>query len=312
MGSIAGNRSTRSLAVLGIVATTALWGASYPMIKQLMDTFPPCTLGVLRLAIAISVLLPVLVASGCRPQFGRASILMGITGVAAFQLFQNAGMADMPAGPAAIVLFGASVVFTMVLGSVLLGESLSRPLAIALVGSGAGVAIVAIGGSAGEVSGIPMVSLALVLASALCWSVFAVLGRTMLSGGNAGEITVGGLIVGLVVMLPFAAFERPDPRMMSVSASDLLTLVVLGALVTAGTSLCWMYSIQRLKANEASVLCAIEPAFGLLFAWVLLQERVSLTEAIGAGAIVLSCLLVARGEAEAVEMVEPATAVVAL
>jgi drug/metabolite transporter (DMT)-like permease len=43
-----------------IVATAALWGASTPLVKELVDTVPPCTLAALRMAIAVVVLLPVL------------------------------------------------------------------------------------------------------------------------------------------------------------------------------------------------------------------------------------------------------------
>ena len=155
MGLLGSRPSSRMLAVFALVATTALWGASYPMIKQLIDVFPPCTLGVLRLAIALAVLLPVLVIKGGRPHFGRASVLLGITGVGAFQLLQNYGMERMPAGSAVIVLFGSAVVFTTVLGWVLLGEACSTPMVVALLGSGAGVVLVTIG-SGGQI-GFPLV-----------------------------------------------------------------------------------------------------------------------------------------------------------
>lgn len=299
MGLFGSRPSSRMLAVLALVATTALWGASYPMIKQLIDVFPPCTLGVLRLAIALAVLLPVLLLKGGRPCFGRASVLLGITGVAAFQLFQNYGMERMPAGSAVIVLFGSSVVFTMVLGCALLGERCSTPMVVALIGSGAGVVLVTIG--SGGAIGFPLVGLALMLASALAWSVFAIIGRKSMGAGDLSEINVAALIVGLVLMLPFAAYERPDTRDISVSANDLFSLVVLGAVVTAGTYFFWSYSIRHLQANEASVLCSIEPAFGLVFAWLLLQEGISMQETIGAAVIVASCVLVARGERVSVD-----------
>ena len=76
-------------------------------------------------------------------------------------------------------------------------------------------------------------------------------------------------------------------------------LALLGGVVTVGAYFCWSYSIQHLQANEASVLCSVEPAFGLLFAWWLLQEGISVQEAIGAAVVVASCILVAMGEGAA-------------
>ncbi len=294
MGLLGSRPSSRMLAVFALVATTALWGASYPMIKQLIDVFPPCTLGVLRLAIALAVLLPMLLLRGGRPNFGKASVLLGITGVAAFQLLQNFGMERMPAGSSVIVLFGSSAIFTTVLGWMLLGERCTMPMVLALLGSGAGVVLVTIG-AGGEI-GFPLVGLALILASAMAFAIFTIIGRKAMGEGDLSEINVGALIIGLVVMLPFAAFERPDTQVTSVGASDLVSLIILGAVVTAGTYFFWSYSIRHLQANEASVLCSIEPAFGLVFAWLLLREGVSVAEAVGAAVIVASCVLVARGE----------------
>jgi drug/metabolite transporter (DMT)-like permease len=285
--------SNRMLAILGIVACAALWGASAPMIKQLIDTFPPCTLAALRLGIAVTVLLPVLVMTGQRPRFNREAIALGLSGVGAFQLLQNFGMERMPAGPAVVTVLGASVVLTALLGWVVLGERCSLSMVLAMVGCGIGVALVAMSG--GAAISFPVIGMALLVASAFAWAVYAVIGRRS-SDGEMLEVMTGALIVGLVAILPFVAWERPDTGAMSVGLSDVVMLALLGGLATVGPYFCWSYSIRHLQANEASVLCSIEPAFGLLFAWWLLQEGISLQEAIGAAVVVASCMLVAMGE----------------
>ena len=107
------------------------------------------------MAIALAVLLPMLLLQGWPAEFRQGSVLLGITGVAAFQLLQNFGMERMPAGSSVIVLFGSSAIFTTVLGWVLLGERCTMPMVLALLGSGAGVVLVAIG-AGGEI-GFPLV-----------------------------------------------------------------------------------------------------------------------------------------------------------
>ena len=47
--------SSRVLAMGSIVVTAALWGASTPLVKQLVDTVPPFTLAAMRLMIALAV-----------------------------------------------------------------------------------------------------------------------------------------------------------------------------------------------------------------------------------------------------------------
>jgi drug/metabolite transporter (DMT)-like permease len=276
------------------------------MVKELIDTFPPCTLAALRLGIAVAVLLPVLLVQGRRPRFTRESVALGLSGVAAFQLLQNYGMERMPAGPAVVTVLGGTVVLTALLGWVALGERCSAPMALAMLGCGIGVALVAMAGT-GSMVAFPVVGMALLIAAAGAWAVYAVIGRKAPEGALT-EVMTGALIVGLLAILPFVAWERPDVGAMSVSVGDAVMLLLLGGLVTAGSYFCWSYSIQYLQANEASVLCSVEPAFGLFFAWWLLQEGVSLQELIGAAVVVASCALVAMGEwpAETVEpVVEP-------
>ena len=286
--------SNRVLAILGIAATAALWGMSAPMIKQLIDTFPPCTLAALRLSIAVAVLVPMLALQGRRPRFGRPAILLGLSGVAAAQIIQNFGMERIAAGSAAVVFMAASVVITSLLGWVCLGERCSPIVMLAMLGCGIGVTLVAMAGSGSNVA-FPVIGLLLIVGSAAAWSVYAVIGRKF-TEGDSTEIMTGALIVGLLATLPFVAYERPKVSAMSVGAGDLVTLLLLGSLVTAGSYLCWSFSIRHLQANEASVLCSFEPAFGLFFAWLLLREGITWPAVIGAAVIVASCVMVAIGD----------------
>lgn len=295
--------SSRVLAMGSIVATAALWGVSTPLVKQLVETVPPCTLAVMRLAIALVVLLPVLMLQGRRPRFGWTSVLMGLTGVAAAQVLQNFGMASMPAGPAAVVLLAGTVVFSALLGWMVLGEHCSLPVLLAMSGCGIGVALVAMthGGAA---AAFPIEGMLLVLAAAGAWAVYAVIGRRG-SDEDSIEVTAGALLVGLIALLPFMVMERPTVATVSMGPRDFTALLVLGVLVTVGSYLCFGYGIQRLQANEAGVLCSVEPVFGLIFAWLLLREGISVEEAIGAAVIVASCVLVAVGETSAKVELEP-------
>jgi drug/metabolite transporter (DMT)-like permease len=278
-----------------IVATAALWGASSPLVKQLVDTVPPFTLAAMRLVIALAVLLPVLMLHGRRLHVSRTSVLLGLTGVTAAQGLQNIGMEQMPAGPAAVVFLAGTVVLTALLGWVALGERCSPPVMLAMVGCGAGAALVAI--ETGGALAFPLEGMLLILAAAGAWAVYTVLGRRS-NDEDALDVTASALLVGLIALLPFVAYERPTTQTLAMSRGDLLALVVLGTLVTAGAYLSYAYGIKHLQVNETSVLCSVEPVFGLLFALVLLGESLSMQKLIGAGVIVASCVLVAWGEPE--------------
>ena len=131
MRRAAAPRAHRGIALTAIVLTTALWGLSMPLTKSLMEVYQPCTLAVLRLAIALAVLLPVLFLQGKRPLITRESIVLGATGVALFQILQNTGMQSVSAGGSVIVLYGGVVMMTAILGRCVLGEQCSWRTALA-------------------------------------------------------------------------------------------------------------------------------------------------------------------------------------
>jgi len=155
--------------------TTALWGVSYPLIKEMIVIYPPCTLAALRLVFALAVLVPILLLQGRRPRITRTAILLGSSGVAAYQVLQNTGMRDVSAGETVIVLYGATAVLTILLGWCVLGERCSILTGLALVASMAGVTLVVISPDQRNGLDFPIVGTGLILLSALTWAIYAVI-----------------------------------------------------------------------------------------------------------------------------------------
>jgi drug/metabolite transporter, DME family len=257
-----------------------------------MEVYEPCTLAVLRLAIALAVFLPIVLLRGKRPAISKDAVILGLTGVTLFQILQNSGMESVSAGGSVIVLYGGVVVASTLLGHCVLGESCSKRTLGALALSAVGVAIVARDIRDAGSRGMPMAGVGLILAAAAAFAVYTVAGRRA-NRGDLGSLNAGMLIVGLIAILPFAAREQRPSFHAAMATGDLVALLILGAAVTAGSYFFWGYGIRYLPVAEASVLSSSEPVFGLLFAWMLLRESVSLWEALGAAVIIGSCVLIA-------------------
>src|SRR5215204_3649872 len=90
----------RVLALLAVIFKAAMWGLSMPLAKSLVDVYEPCTLGALRLVIALGVLLPILLMQGKRPLISRETLFLGVTGVTLVQIFQNTGLQSVSASGA--------------------------------------------------------------------------------------------------------------------------------------------------------------------------------------------------------------------
>jgi drug/metabolite transporter (DMT)-like permease len=89
-------------------------------------------------------------------------------------------------------------------------------------------------------------------------------------------------------------FNLPAVILKGVSASgqDILLLVVLGVVCTALAQLLFIGSLRHIKAQLASVTAGLEPVYGIIFAFLMLNEVPALRTFIG-GLIILGAVFAA-------------------
>jgi drug/metabolite transporter (DMT)-like permease len=90
-----------------------------------------------------------------------------------------------------------------------------------------------------------------------------------------------------IFLLPFLFILRP-----SLSGRDVLLLILLGTLCTAGSHTLFIKGMRTIKAQTASIISALEPVYGILFAFLLLHETPSLRTVAGGCIILLSQVLI--------------------
>ncbi|WP_286263577.1 DMT family transporter [Thalassotalea atypica] len=84
-------------------------------------------------------------------------------------------------------------------------------------------------------------------------------------------------LFAFVVLLPFA-LSQP----ISLQTSELSMLIILGIVFTAFSHSLLNYSLRSITAFYASVAISLEPIYGILAAWFLLNETLSVQGIIGA------------------------------
>jgi drug/metabolite transporter (DMT)-like permease len=105
----------------------------------------------------------------------------------------------------------------------------------------------------------------------------------------AAQTGVAGLI-----LLPLAG-----GRLAGLDARDWLWLVVLGVVFTGVAHACFTASLAGVRISTVGVTTALEPVYGIAFAWWLLGERPSLKTALGAALIIGAAVVVARRQGPA-------------
>jgi drug/metabolite transporter (DMT)-like permease len=264
-----------------LTALGAIWGGSFLFMRVAAPDFGAFPLVEVRLALGALVLTPFLWRA--RALFTPA-LLLKVLGIAAvnsvipFALFAW-GAERAPAGIGAIAN-AMTVMFTALVAFLFYGELIGVRRMIGLVAGFVGVIILASGKMGGE--SVWPAALAGTTAS-LMYGFGINLVRRHLSAYPAGAVAAANLAAGAVLLAPFALYSWPHHPP---AAGSWLSAVLLGVLCTGIAFVFYFRLIARIGAPRTATVTYLVPLFGVVWAWLLLGESVTLTMLV-AGALIL-------------------------
>ena len=280
-----------------LILLAAVWGASYLFIKVAVDEIEPAPMMATRLLLAAAVLLGYLVARvGAATAYAelrsawRALAVLGVINAAVPFWLVAWGEKHIDSGIAAIAQ--ASVpIFALLLGLRFLPhERVTR-------GRIAGVAlgIVGVGVLAGfhpdggwwAVAG----TLAIVLAS-LSYAGGAVFGQRTVSSVRGPVLAAGSMLVGGLVLLPFALFQIPDAVPSWEATASVLALTLLG---TALAQLILFRMLAQHGSARMTLVTYLMPGFAVVYGALLLDEEIT-AAALAGLALILAGVALASGK----------------
>ena len=290
---------------LKLLGMTALWGASYPWAKTITQNMPILTVATLRFTLAALALLLWLhhlrrlrTLLTLRPRQWAAMSLAAICGISGYTASFMYGLQHIPAGKAA-VLFALSPVLTLLSAAWLFGERLNARIiaGMALAVSGSAV-VIAQGNPLTLLRGGIGIGEALILLCVLCWTAYTLIGRRALGGMDALTTTVCTLLLGALMLLPFALALEGAAAWGALWHSPAKVWLSLLCLVFGSTVLAYVWyfdGIRALGAGTAAGYLTFEPVFGVLFAALWLGETLHTTLLAGGSIAVAGMLLMYLG-----------------
>jgi drug/metabolite transporter (DMT)-like permease len=120
------------------------------------------------------------------------------------------------------------------------------------------------------------------IASALSFAILTVLNRKFVADRAATKVSFYQNSFAALLLLPFILESA-----MAVSLEQVLLLILLGVVFTAFAHSLFNFSLKSIKAQTASIAVSLEPIYGIIAAYFLLNEAISLTMMMG-GTIVLA------------------------
>jgi drug/metabolite transporter (DMT)-like permease len=130
--------------------------------------------------------------------------------------------------------------------------------------------------------------------SGLMFALLSLLNRAVTRGVDPVQAALWQNGTILLCLLPFTWRSLP-----AVPALDWLWLVLLGVFCTGLAHSLFVASLKVLKARTTAVIFALEPVYGIAFAWWLFNEQPTLRMLMGGTLIILATVITSRLKAPA-------------
>ncbi len=284
-------RSSHASANLLALATIALW-ASLATLGATLRHVPPFLLSGLGLLAGSLIALPLARFDLRRLAVPWRTLAIGVYGLFGYHFLLFTALGQAPAVEANLVNYLWPLGIVLMAPLFLPGVRLSRAHVLAALAGFAGAAIAILGrsGLSGEAPGSAMLGYASAAAAAFIWSSYSLLTKRLaLTGHGFPTAAIGsfGLVSGLLALLCHALLEPPT----SLSAQDLLLIVVLGLGPLGGAFFLWDKALKLGDARQIGVLSYLTPLLStLLLLWASgrpLSWNVALATALILGAAVV-------------------------
>src|SRR5690606_36011338 len=280
-------RMSPALGLGVLVAITVVWGSTFVIVKDALDTIPASLLLAVRFTLAALAL--------SWTGFDRRALVPALwLGLLAFVGFatQTVGLGITSASNAAFIT-GLSVVLTPVVAAVFWRRPLLGRDWVAATTGFVGLAIIATRDGLSAVNAGDL----LILVTAVSYAVFIVY-----LGEVSGRVNANSLaFMQHLPMLALAwAWAAPSVAVIpSVPASTWLASVYLALVATAGVAVAQVHAQRVVPAHVAALVFGLEPVFAALFANLLLGEQLGWRGLAGGAALVASILYSQVGQVRA-------------
>ncbi|MGA4321985.1 DMT family transporter [Ectopseudomonas hydrolytica] len=280
-----------ALAMAALVLAMALWGSSFIALKLAFAELPALWVIAGRMLLGALVFLAAWRWRG-RVDYRRGDwkYLLALTACepCLYFIFEALALQHTSASQAGMIT--ALLPLLVALGAYLfLRERLTRTTLAGFALALGGALWLSLAGSADEHAPNPLLGNFFELLAILCATAYTLLLKHLTGRYSPFILTALQALVGSLFFVPLAAWQADWPS--SFSPQGLAAMAYLGVVVTVGAYGLFNFGVSRLPASQATAFTNLIPLFTLVFAAVLLGERLSAEQMVAAGLVFVGVLL---------------------
>ncbi|MDP6125302.1 MAG: DMT family transporter [Candidatus Latescibacteria bacterium] len=282
-------RYSRQLPTVTLILVATIWSGAFAAIKIALTVLTPTEL-VLARHLPPAIAYGLYLAISRRPetiqlvrQDGWRLMVMGFCIITGYQFCQNWGETRIPAGTTSLII-ALNPAITAIVAARFISEPVGRWRALGLVVAFAGLYVAVRYGAGHHVAvgywqGVLVTAIAPILGA-----IYHVMNRGMVRRHNPLPITGCVFIAGC---LPVMFLLTPElvTRMYNAPVGFWIAILYLAFVNSALTQLLWTWVLKRVEVARAASFVYLVPVLALFWAWVFLDEQVTLW--LGLGTVVL-------------------------
>ncbi|SCL85468.1 DMT family transporter [Bacillus cytotoxicus] len=278
--------------ILLLLLTSLLWGGNFVVGKSLVDYASPMTLTSLRWIIAIVCLLPIVWLKEKKLLPPRAAllplVLMGITGVALFNIFQFLALENTSATNVGLIST-LNVISIALFSALFLKEKINMLQILSMILSFFGVLLVLSKGDFSILFSLRFNSGDVWMIAAVCiWGIYSVCSKWATKTISPMLATFYSGIFGVILLLPFHIRTFTVTK---IDASFVTSLLYTGLISTVVCMVLWNIGVQKLGATTSGIFLNFNPIFTAILAFLFLGEALTWVQVLGTAIVVTGCYL---------------------
>lgn len=274
-----------------------MWGSAFPLVRIALSEVPPITLGFIRFLVAT----PILVAhsyrkdqKGFRTIFLRnfsSLVLMGLTGIVGYHVFQNLGVELTSATNSSIIISSTPIILAL-LGILILKERISASRVLGIAVGFLGVLVIILSESQELLSSSGFVGDMFCLGAAFSWAVYSIVVRGLTTRYSPVGLTATSMVFGTIFLVPpMYLLESPS---LPTTHSVWLVVVILSLGASCLAYVLWNQVLSEMDASKAGVTLFLIPVVSASLSVVFLSEPLTPLLIAGMALVLLGVFIVEK------------------
>ncbi|MEA1914002.1 MAG: DMT family transporter [Campylobacterota bacterium] len=288
------NQDYSLIGIVSLIIAMFIWASSFIALKSAISDIDAFSVIFLRMFIA-SLCFVYFIKDFINYEFTKKDLqyilLLVMFEPALYFIFEAKALENTSASQAGMVT-SLMPILTAIAAGILLKEIISKQLVIGSLLAVAGVVWLSLEATSSDIAPNPILGNFLEFCAMLCGAGYTIVARYLSRKFSALFITAVQSFFGAIFFLPFFVYEYSTTNM-SFSFEAISWIVYLGVVVTLGGYGLYNFALTKMEASKASMFINLIPIFTLILAYVILGEKLTITELI-ASAIILSGVIISQ------------------